>query len=219
MSKDFIPGPDAECLEFGDTFTDAVVDHAEELGIPAAAVTALQAKRTAFNTAYQACRQPGKSKLDVAVKNEARDAYEHDIRHIKKAYIDPNEELSAAKREAFGLPPKDPTRSVIPPPTITVALTVKPKEARQIEVARAVAETGETATPYGMDGAILYERVGGEPPAAPEELDKSMIVKRHKTVRVYGETERGKPVYYAGRWQNEKGEKGPWGDIVSAIIP
>jgi hypothetical protein len=46
-----------------------------------------------------------------------------------------------------------------------------------------------------------------------------MIVKRHKTVRVYSETERGKPVYYAGRWQNEKGEKGPWGDIVSAIIP
>ncbi|MDR2177476.1 MAG: hypothetical protein LBP20_05475 [Treponema sp.] len=219
MSKDFIPGPDNEFLEFANTFTAAAEDQAADLGIPADTITALKAKRTAFDTAYQTCQKPGKSRLDVAAKNEARKTLEHAIRHIKKAYIDPNEALSAAKREAFGLPPKDPVRSVIPPPDFAVGLTVKPREARQLEIERVVAESGETATPYGMDGAILYEKVGGEAPAAPEELNQSMILKRHKTIRVYSETERGKPVYYAGRWQNEKGEKGPWGNIVQAIIP
>jgi hypothetical protein len=32
-------------------------------------------------------------------------------------------------------------------------------------------------------------------------------------------TERGKTVYFALRWENTRGEKGPWSEIMSAIIP
>ena len=31
--------------------------------------------------------------------------------------------------------------------------------------------------------------------------------------------QRGKTVYLAARWQNRRGELGPWSAIVSAIIP
>jgi len=189
------------------------------LGIPQADITALTAKKTAFATAYETSQQPSASHIDITVKNEARAALEHDIRRIKNKYIDPADDLAASDREAFGLPPRDDTRTSQPVPAITVGLTVRPKEARQIEVERVVAETGDKANPYGMDGAVLYEKVGGPAPTLPEELPQSMILKRHKTVREYPETDRGKPVWYAARWQNSKGEKGSWSDIVEAYIP
>ncbi|MDR1273488.1 MAG: hypothetical protein LBK12_02965, partial [Odoribacteraceae bacterium] len=31
--------------------------------------------------------------------------------------------------------------------------------------------------------------------------------------------ERGKAVYFCLRWENTRGEKGPWSEIQSAIIP
>jgi hypothetical protein len=34
----------------------------------------------------------------------------------------------------------------------------------------------------------------------------------------YGDEDRGKTVHYASRWVNSAG-KGPWSEIVSAIIP
>lgn len=35
----------------------------------------------------------------------------------------------------------------------------------------------------------------------------------------FDENQRGKTVYFALRWENTRGEKGPWSQIVSSIIP
>ena len=35
----------------------------------------------------------------------------------------------------------------------------------------------------------------------------------------FDETERGKTVYVALTWQNERGIRGQWSDIKSAIVP
>jgi hypothetical protein len=215
---DFIPGTDSGLVDFANVFTAEAQAQAAALGIPSGTVTDLTTKKAAFSTAYDASRLPEASGLDRTHKNEARAALVADIRRVKNKYVD-TADLSASGREAFGLPPKDDVRTSIPAPDVTVGLTARPREARQIEVERVVAETGAKANPYGMDGAILYEKVGGPAPASPEELTQSMILKRFKTTRVYGEADRGKQVWYAARWQNNKGDKGAWSDIVTAFIP
>jgi hypothetical protein len=35
----------------------------------------------------------------------------------------------------------------------------------------------------------------------------------------YTSADRAKMVWYASRWINTRGEKGPWSEIVSAIVP
>jgi hypothetical protein len=100
-----------------------------------------------------------------------------------------------------------------------VLLVATPRGNREIEVARTVAENGARATPYGMDGAVLYEKVGGPAPASPEELTRSKVLKRHRTIRVYPEEDRRKPVWYAARWMNEKAQEGPWSDLVESTVP
>jgi hypothetical protein len=65
---------------------------------------------------------------------------------------------------------------------------------------------------------ILYE-IRDEPPATAEDLRHSSFATKTRMVYTFTEAERGKKVYFAARWENTRGEKGPWSDVVSAIIP
>jgi hypothetical protein len=36
---------------------------------------------------------------------------------------------------------------------------------------------------------------------------------------VFNGEQRGTTLYFAMRWENNRGEKGPWNDIINVIIP
>jgi hypothetical protein len=57
------------------------------------------------------------------------------------------------------------------------------------------------------------------PPADHNALTRSVLATRTPHTFEFTEEERGKTVYMAACWQNEKGQKGPWSEIVSAIVP
>jgi hypothetical protein len=65
---------------------------------------------------------------------------------------------------------------------------------------------------------ILYE-IRDDAPALAEDLRHSSFATKTRMVYTFTEAERGKKVYFAARWENTRGEKGPWSDVVSAIIP
>jgi hypothetical protein len=70
-----------------------------------------------------------------------------------------------------------------------------------------------------QNGAVIVYAVLAEPPADPDALTRSVLATRTPHVFEFTEEERGKTVYVAICWQNEKGEKGPWSEIESAIVP
>jgi hypothetical protein len=57
------------------------------------------------------------------------------------------------------------------------------------------------------------------PPEDTGDLTHSVLAIRTPHTMEFFEEERGKTVYIAIQWQNEKGEKGPWSEIESVIIP
>jgi hypothetical protein len=59
---------------------------------------------------------------------------------------------------------------------------------------------------------------GERPPRSPEDLHKSFFTKRKKDVIEFQFEDSGKICYMAVQIENE-GRKGPWGPIVSALIP
>jgi hypothetical protein len=75
------------------------------------------------------------------------------------------------------------------------------------------------AKPYGVNGAVIAYAVLDAPPADVSALTRSVPATRTPHVLEFTEEERGKTVYVAICWQNEKGEKGPWSEIESAIVP
>jgi hypothetical protein len=59
---------------------------------------------------------------------------------------------------------------------------------------------------------------GEAAPTSPEDLPKSFSTKRKKDLIEFDFGDSGKTVYFAVQVENE-GKKGPWGSLVSALIP
>ncbi|MCL1911832.1 MAG: hypothetical protein FWG13_06475 [Leptospirales bacterium] len=53
----------------------------------------------------------------------------------------------------------------------------------------------------------------------PDELTHHAMASRTPHVIEFKESERGKTVYIALRWQNERGHLGPFSEVQSAVIP
>jgi hypothetical protein len=67
---------------------------------------------------------------------------------------------------------------------------------------------------------IWYKIVppGGEPVTNPKQLTESFFTRRWRDLKEFDYTDSGKTIYIAVQIENG-GRKGPWGPIVSAIIP
>jgi hypothetical protein len=67
---------------------------------------------------------------------------------------------------------------------------------------------------------IWYKIVppGGEPVTNPKQLTESFFTRRRRDLKEFDYTDSGKTIYIAVQIENG-GRKGPWGPIVSAIIP
>ena len=75
------------------------------------------------------------------------------------------------------------------------------------------------AKPAGYDGAVLDWGIFDTPPAEPEDLTNHTMASRTPHTIQFTEEDRGKTVYIALRWQNERGNTGPWSDIKSTVVP
>jgi len=75
------------------------------------------------------------------------------------------------------------------------------------------------AKPAGYDGAVLDWGIFDAPPPDPDALTSHTMASRTPHTLQFTEEERGRTVYIALRWQNERGNTGPWSDIKSTVIP
>jgi hypothetical protein len=93
------------------------------------------------------------------------------------------------------------------------------KLCRQITDSIRLRHLSKKTKPVDVHGVSFSWEIMDTPPTTPDDLRHSVF--RVKTVEIFDfkEDERGKKVYYAARYENAKGEAGPWSDIVMAIIP
>ncbi|MDR1865339.1 MAG: hypothetical protein LBR08_07185 [Bacteroidales bacterium] len=73
--------------------------------------------------------------------------------------------------------------------------------------------------PYGIHGAEVRWGIRDAPPADVDDLIRSEFATKSPYVLEFKESDRGKTVYLCTRWENNRGVKGPFGEITSAIIP
>jgi hypothetical protein len=75
------------------------------------------------------------------------------------------------------------------------------------------------AKPKGQHGAEIRWAILDAPPTEIEELVHSSFDTHTPLILEFNESQRGKNVYFCLRWENTRGEKGPWSEIISAIVP
>jgi hypothetical protein len=68
-------------------------------------------------------------------------------------------------------------------------------------------------------GAEIRSAILDAPPVSTDDLIRSDFTTRASHTFVFDEKQCGKTVWFRLRWENMRGQKGPWSELYSAIIP
>ena len=222
MSKkrERIPTTDTELPVWGANFTAKIAAGAEAWEIPAAEVTSLQSAYTALMGLYTQITTGTRAKALTAAKNAAKEAFLAQVRLMANFRLK-NPKIPRAALADLGFDHDD-TRTPIGVPPEHVGLSVRPSNVREHTVTWTVEETGKKAVPYGYDGVVLRKQVlepGEAVPVHQASLPYSALLTKNNHVETFRIEDQGKRCAYSACWQNEKGEEGPWSDIIVVIVP
>jgi phage gp29-like protein len=191
----------------------------DQLLIPKEAYEALLLNKTVWDNADTAAENP--TTATVHVINERRRVmrvFTSQIRAFVSEYVSHNHLLTPLQRANLGLLPVNPP-SPMPPPTRVPRVSFDTSVPGQITVTC----SGSEETRWGMEiGVHGYEWCWAILPAPPKdisELTNSEFSTRAHHTRTFTLGQRGGTLYCIFRWENEKGEKGPWTEIFTVIIP
>ena len=221
MRKPYIPYADNAFHSWQDNLIANVAPRAEELRIPADTVEAVQVLQTRWDTAFAIANAlTTRTKGAVHEKQEARKAYEATLRKFVKSYLTYNPLLSDKDRDDMGLPVHKTSRTPAPvaaePPDCDTDTSV----AGQVTFYYYPKGGGwSSAKPDGQRGAELAWAILDAPTIEWSDLVHSASDTHTPLILRFEGHDRGKVLYYALRWENTRGLKGPWSIIQSTIIP
>ena len=69
------------------------------------------------------------------------------------------------------------------------------------------------------DGAVIVWDALHAPPESPDAMTHHTMASRTPYTLHFEETQRGKTVYIALAWQNDRGIFGAWSEMKTGIIP
>ncbi|MDR0725581.1 MAG: hypothetical protein LBF59_06205, partial [Prevotellaceae bacterium] len=79
--------------------------------------------------------------------------------------------------------------------------------------------SGRKAKPAGVHGFEFAWGIFETPPEDWGELTRSSFSTKTPLRITFSGHDRGKTLFFATRWENKRGVKGPWTDIDSTMIP
>jgi hypothetical protein len=218
-NKDWLPKSREAILEMADNWISVCTAKKTDWGIPDTALTELTARRDAARAALiTAKHDTTRTPVANARCQEAFDALIGCMRDFKRRYF-LSPPLLESDFVSLGLKPHDAHPTPLPVPTAQVTLETFLVGRHELGV-RIVYLTGSPDDPENKGYRIWYSVVapGETPPARPEDLRMSFFTKRKKDLIEFDFGDSGKTVYFAVQVEND-GKKGPWGPMVSALIP
>jgi hypothetical protein len=145
---------------------------------------------------------------------------EKDTRQSVKEYLTFNHAVTNDDRNALGLPIHKTTRTPAP-----VAATYPDFDVDSGTIRRLTVDYYDQgsktskAKPAGQHGVEIRWAESDTPIVNVSELTNSAFDTRTPFTIEFTGDQRGKTVYICLCWENTRGEKGPWSEIVSAIVP
>jgi hypothetical protein len=187
--------------------------------IPAMALTELTTFKGNAATALETAKnETTRTPVATAQCKEAFDALTALMRDFKRRYF-LSPPLLDSDYISLGLKPRDttPTASGTPTAQVTVESYLVGRHELGVKM---IYVTGTAADPANKGYRIWYSVAAPSetPPASPNELRSSFYTKRKKDLIEFDFGDSGKTAYFAMQIENE-GKKGPWGPLVSALIP
>lgn len=231
---DWMPGKRDDVLHMGKAWIQELQVNGTAWGVPTGDVSALQTLTGAADTALRQAKSGDRTETITAQCRMAFDELKGKMRAIKDRYLrSPPLGPDNYPRLLLHMHDTEPTSHGRPTGQIQISISFAGKGLIKLYLGP-VAGTDKPAgshwfytiyegiMPHG--GATLEEAAGPKhylmrPPLSGDELLFLNRTRRGSEMREFPAEEAGKTAYYCGRYENAKGEKGPWGPLVSTIIP
>jgi hypothetical protein len=151
-------------------------------------------------------------------KNRSREDYEpllsKLIGMLRFSAIVTDDDLKAM---GIYIDPKHPSRN--PAPDTKVEFEIDSSMIRRLIVRYRDAGSDSYAKPHGVHGVEIRWAILSTPPVKVDDLINSSFDTHTPFTLEFDEDQRGQTVYFCLRWEGTAGLKGPWSEIVHAIIP
>jgi hypothetical protein len=213
-SKPF-PSKEADLNTYFNLAIPYLLNNATRLLVSPDNQNTLSVRLAAWNTAYPLSQNPNtRTVTTTATKDAARDDAKETLRIV---FADiPESALTDADRTTLNLPERSTSRTPAPVPS-TKPIGQVDTSKRLEHTIRFTDEDGSAAKPEGVRGCQIWMKIGS-PATDPSELSYVATDTRSPYVYHFEGKDAGKAVYYWLRWENTRGETGPWSDSVMATI-
>jgi hypothetical protein len=200
------------------TFFSILANIYSQLSINQTAYQDLLQNKQEWDRADAAAESPlTATKAAIHERQRVQGVFSKQIRAFVSEYLTHNHLLTPQQREELGLASANPPSPEPPPQKAPRAELVTDVHGQ------VTAHCQGEETRWGMEaGAHGFEwrwAILAQPPARHEELTHSEFSTRAHHTMVFDLDQRGQRLYSAFRWENQKGEKGPWSDVIETIIP
>jgi hypothetical protein len=219
-TRDFIPKNDRTFLEWLITFLKNLFPSLARFSFPQEVHQLLAAKRDLFIEKLTAAENPKtRTKGVVEEKNVVRKDVEQTVRQAVKQYLTYNPAVTEKDHDDLGLPIHKSGRTPSPVALKYPDFDIDSSTIRRLLIHFYDQGSKTKAKPAGQHGAEIRWVISDVPVVDVAELIHSSFDTRTPFTLEFQGHERGKTVYFCLCWENTRGEKGPWSEIQSAIIP
>lgn len=136
---------------------------------------------------------------------------------MRKIFADiPQSALTAEDRNTLNLSLRDTTRTAAPVPDTRPAGQVDTSQRLRHKISF-VNQDNNHAKPEGVRGCQIWYTIG-EPVTDLDELKFMALDTASPYIKDFSVEHAGKMVYYWLRWENTRGEVGPWSEVIMATI-
>jgi hypothetical protein len=176
--------------------------------------------KNGWTLAWAAYQNPAtRTTVIIFNKNEARKVYQPLLSTLVEI-LKSNPLVSPADLEEMGIATGRGGGGIHNPVPVTYPdFDIDSSVIRRLTVAFRDKGSSSRGKPHGVHGAEIRWGILDASPKDINDLRNSSFDTRSPFTLEFSEADRGKTVWFCLRWENTTGEKGPWSEIVSAIIP
>ena len=217
---DYVPKNDAEFSIWQSNLINIVTSNSTGWGIPANDLTALVEEQSSWSEVYAAAsNKQNRTSADVQAKNDASASFRKNLRNFIAQWLAYNSKVSNSDRERMGLTVKSGSRTPVPSPGTCPTGTVDFSIRLQHSIHYVDESTpSRKAKPVGVHGCEIWMKIDGNMPVDASELSYLATDTSSPHTTTFEGKYAGKIVYYMMRWVNTRGEHGPWGSTISAMV-
>jgi hypothetical protein len=219
---DYIPRGDAPFKEWARLLVAHLQAKATEFGLPIDRLEELIAAQNDFNTAFDVASNPEtRTPAATLKKTEMRRRFEKTLRKFIAEFITNSSKVADWDRISMGLPVHKTHSTPRPKPETYPVVTRIDRRAPGYYTFhfRDVATEHTTAKPFGVQRMEFgYVITDGSKPVTYSDFTHSAFRTRSPLEIRFNPEAFGKKLSYATRWENSRGEMGPWSPVESLII-